>query len=138
MVFTTPLSYIFDSWADSVRFQELLLSSKLVFIGGISEASSKGRGEECISQNIRILKGYNDRQVILYFANSQKKERKTYVSIPMHCIDKLDIPKKSSKPITIILLPNFDLLEQMKTLSIQFIEEYERNRFCQLVMDGIR
>lgn len=65
-----------------MRFQELLLASKLIFIGGIAEAKSKGRGEECISQNIRILKGRNDRQVILFFANSQKKERKTYVSIP--------------------------------------------------------
>jgi hypothetical protein len=35
------------------------LSSKLIFIGGMAEAKSKGRGEECISQNLRILRGHN-------------------------------------------------------------------------------
>lgn len=65
-----------------MQFQELILASKLVFIAGIAEAKSKGRGEECISQNLRILRGYNGKQVILFFANSQRKELKRYVSIP--------------------------------------------------------
>lgn len=69
-------------FTDCVRFQENLLASELVFIAGIAEAKSKGRGEECISQNLRILRGANDRQVILFFANSQRKDRKRYVSIP--------------------------------------------------------
>lgn len=69
-------------FTDCVRFQEILLASELVFIAGIAEAKSKGRGEECISQNLRILRGANDRQVILFFANSQRKDRKRYVSIP--------------------------------------------------------
>ncbi|RWQ99096.1 hypothetical protein C8Q69DRAFT_511685 [Paecilomyces variotii] len=81
-IFTTQLSYTFDTWDDCVRFQEILLASELVFIAGIAEAKSKGRGEECISQNLRILRGANDRQVILFFANSQRKDRKRYVSIP--------------------------------------------------------
>jgi hypothetical protein len=68
--------------ADCVRFQELLLCSKLIFIGGMAEAKSKGRGEECISQNLRILRGHNGKRVILFFANSQRKELKRYVSIP--------------------------------------------------------
>ena len=67
---------------DCTQFQELLFAAKLVFIAGIAEAKSKGRGEECISQNLRILRGRNDRQVILFFANSQRREKKRYVSIP--------------------------------------------------------
>lgn len=67
---------------DCIQFQELLFAAKLVFIAGIAEAKSKGRGEECISQNLRILRGRNDRQVVLFFANSQRREKKSYVSIP--------------------------------------------------------
>lgn len=98
-VFMTQLSYKFDHWdgrrpinlktwkplltlADCVRFQELLLGSKLIFIGGMAEAKSKGRGEECISQNLRILRGHNGKRVMLFFANSQRRELKRYVSIP--------------------------------------------------------
>ena len=67
---------------DCVQFQELILASRLVFIAGIAEAKSKGRGEECISQNLRILQGPNGKQVMLLFANSQRKEFKRYISIP--------------------------------------------------------
>jgi hypothetical protein len=98
-VFTTQLSYTFEDWrglyslyvttssadmapSDCVQFQELILAAKLVFIAGIAEAKSKGRGEECISQNIRVLRGHNGKQVMLFFANSQRKELKRYVSIP--------------------------------------------------------
>jgi hypothetical protein len=68
--------------SDCVRFQEVLLASQLVFIAGIAEAKSKGRGEECISQNLRVLRGRHERMVLLFFANSQRKERKRYVSVP--------------------------------------------------------
>lgn len=98
-VFMTQLSYRFDHWdgtrplnlgestfaeppTDCIRFQELLLGSKLIFIGGMAEAKSKGRGEECISQNLRILRGHNGKRVMLFFANSQRRELKRYVSIP--------------------------------------------------------
>lgn len=67
---------------DCVRFQEILLASKLMFMAGIAEAKSKGRGEECISQNMRLLRGQHERMVLLFFANSQRKERKRYVSVP--------------------------------------------------------
>jgi hypothetical protein len=67
---------------DCVLFQEILLGSKLVFIGGMAEAKSKGRGEECISQNLRILRGQNNKRVMLYFANSQRGGLKRYVSLP--------------------------------------------------------
>ena len=48
----------------------------------MAEAKSKGRGEECISQNLRILRGHNGKRVMLFFANSQRRELKRYVSIP--------------------------------------------------------
>jgi hypothetical protein len=51
-------------------------------MAGIAEAKSKGRGEECISQNMRLLRGRHDRMVLLFFANSQRKDRKRYVSVP--------------------------------------------------------
>jgi hypothetical protein len=54
----------------------------VVFTAGIAEAKSKGRGEECISQNLRILRARNGRQVILFFTNSQRKEKKKYITVP--------------------------------------------------------
>jgi hypothetical protein len=69
-------------YADCVRFQEALFAQKLIFVAGVAEVKSKGRGEECISQNLRILRARNGKQTILFFANSQRKERKRYVSIP--------------------------------------------------------
>ena len=65
-----------------MQFQEALLGQTVVFTAGIAEAKSKGRGEECISQNLRILLARNGRQIIIFFANSQRKEKKRYVSIP--------------------------------------------------------
>jgi cobalamin biosynthesis protein CbiD len=59
-----------------------LLGQSVVFTAGIAEAKSKGRGEECISQNLRILRAKNGRQVILFFTNSQRKEKKRYITIP--------------------------------------------------------
>lgn len=100
-VFTTQLSYQFEEErgahsgyplegnllltaepSDCVQFQEIILASKLVFLAGMAEAKSKGRGEECISQNLRILRGPNGKQVMLFFANSQRKDLKRYVKVP--------------------------------------------------------
>lgn len=67
---------------DCIRFQEALLAQELIFVAGIAEAKSKGRGEECISQNLRILRGRNGKRTILFFANSQRKEKKRYITIP--------------------------------------------------------
>ncbi|KAJ5467511.1 hypothetical protein N7475_005263 [Penicillium sp. IBT 31633x] len=122
-IFMTQLSYKFDHWDDCVRFQELLLGSKLVFIGGMAEAKSKGRGEECISQNLRILRGYNGRRVMLFFANSQRRELKRYVSIPLNCIAAIKPPKKVGRPATIELNPNFEILSQMRSFTIQFLDD---------------
>lgn len=138
-VFTTQISYTFDdergillysiiqelllTCADAVQFQELILASKLVFIAGIAEAKSKGRGEECISQNLRILQDHNGKQVMLFFANSLRREAKRYVSIPVSCIESVHPGKKAGKPVVLQLQPNFDLLSQMKVLQIQFLDD---------------
>ncbi|BDD57899.1 hypothetical protein MAP00_003223 [Monascus purpureus] len=120
---------------DCVRFQESLLSAKLVFMAGIAEAKSKGRGEECISQNLRILRGGNGKLVLLFFANSQRKELKRYVSIPINCIDKVNPGKKAGRPVVLDLLPNFDILSQMKWLQIRFLDDEDRKHFCQLLSE---
>lgn len=135
---------------DCVRFQELLLCSKLIFLGGMAEAKSKGRGEECISQNLRIICGPNGKRVILFFANSQRREHKRYVSIPrkysyhsrmgparsrfmanwaVNCIGGIKPPKKPGRPVTLELNPNFEILVLMKTLTIQFLDDYGQCNF---------
>lgn len=129
-----------DQSLDCVQFQELMLGSKLVFIGGMAEAKSKGRGEECISQNLRILRGQNGRRAILFFANSQRRELKRYVSIPrkcfpcpinqlnlsktitVSCVESVKPPKKPGRPVVVGLNPNFDILSQMRNLKIEFID----------------
>jgi hypothetical protein len=113
-----------------VQFQELILAAKLVFIAGIAEAKSKGRGEECISQNLRIFRGHNGKQVMLFFANSQRKELKRYVSIPVNCVETVNPGKKAGRPVVLELQPNFDILSQMKSLHIQFLDDQDRKAFC--------
>ncbi|KAB8239584.1 hypothetical protein ETB97_006297 [Aspergillus alliaceus] len=137
-VFTSQLSYTFEDWHDCVQFQELILAAKLIFIAGIAEAKSKGRGEECISQNLRILRGYNGRQVLLFFANSQRKELKRYVSVPVNCIESVKPPKKAGRPVVLHLLPNFDHLTQMKTLQIHFLDDGDSRSFCQFLADYVK
>ncbi|PYH88773.1 hypothetical protein BO71DRAFT_127122 [Aspergillus ellipticus CBS 707.79] len=137
-VFTTQISYTFEEWRDCVQFQELILGSKLIFIAGMAEAKSKGRGEECISQNLRALRGHNGKEVLLFFANSQRKELKRYVHIPVNCIDSFNPGKKAGKPVTLQLQPNFDLLSQMKTLNILFLDDSDRIAFCQFLTEHIK
>ncbi|RAK82536.1 uncharacterized protein BO72DRAFT_366819 [Aspergillus fijiensis CBS 313.89] len=136
-VFTTQLSYQFEEERDCVQFQEIILASKLVFLAGMAEAKSKGRGEECISQNLRILRGPNGKQVMLFFANSQRKDLKRYVKVPVNCIDSFNPGKKPGRPVVIQLQPNFDILTQMKTLQIQFLDDTDRIAFCQFLSDHI-
>ncbi|KAJ5294254.1 hypothetical protein N7508_009075 [Penicillium antarcticum] len=132
-VFMTQLSYKFENWNDCVRFQEILLGSKLVFIGGMAEAKSKGRGEECISQNLRILRGHNGKRVMLFFANSQRRELKRYVSIPLNCVGGIKPPKKAGRPATLDLNPNFEILSQMRNFTVQFLEDDDCKDFCQML-----
>ncbi|KAJ5526173.1 hypothetical protein N7513_004819 [Penicillium frequentans] len=133
VVFMTQLSYKFENWEDCAQFQELLLCSKMMFIGGMAEAKSKGRGEECISQNLRILRGHNGKRVMLFFANSQRKELKRYVSIPLNCVAKVKPPKKAGRPVVLELDPNFDILMQMRNLTIHFLDDDDCKSFCQLL-----
>ena len=140
-LFSAQPHYTFDDREDWIRFQEVLLDQKLVFVGGIAEAKSRGRGEECISQNLRILRSKTGRQVILLFANSQRKEKKRYISVPcgsnpvmvqggvhadshaVDCIDQIEQGKKAGRPVSLRLRPNFDLLSQLKILHIQFLDD---------------
>jgi hypothetical protein len=39
------------------------------------------------------------------------------------CIDRLEQSKKSGRPISLSLRPNFELLSQLKTLHILFLDE---------------
>ncbi|KAJ6095540.1 hypothetical protein N7486_006286 [Penicillium sp. IBT 16267x] len=133
VVFMTQLSYKFENWEDCAHFQELLLCSKIMFIGGMAEAKSKGRGEEGISQNLRILRGHNGKRVMLFFANSQRKELKRYVSIPLNCVANVKPPKKAGRPVVLELDPNFDLLMQMRNLTIHFLDDDDCKSFCQLL-----
>ncbi|KAE8149007.1 hypothetical protein BDV25DRAFT_130722 [Aspergillus avenaceus] len=135
-VFTSRLSYIFEDWKDCIQFQELILAAKVEFIAGIAEAKSKGRGEECFSQNLRILRGKNGTQVLLFFANSRELRR--YVNIPIHCIESVQPPKKAGKPVVLHLLPNFDHLSQMRTLQISFLDDGDSRTFCQFLANHAR
>ncbi|CBF85223.1 predicted protein [Aspergillus nidulans FGSC A4] len=150
-VFATQLSYTFESWLDCLQFQELILASRIVFIAGIAEAKSKGRGEECISQNLRILRqDHTGKLVMLFFANSQRKERKRYVSIPLNhihyglradysrwhlvsCIESVMPGKNSRRPVVLQLQPNFDHLAQMRTLQISFLDSDDKKAFCEFL-----
>lgn len=133
--------YAKNHFTDCVRFQEALLAQKVLFVAGIAEAKSKGRGEECISQNLRVLQAANGSHTIIFFANSQRKERKRYVSVPgkadsgawvlkcrfvtitVNCIDRIDQSKKPGRLISLRLKPNSNLLSELKALEIRFLED---------------
>jgi hypothetical protein len=113
----------------------------LLFIAGVAVAKSKGRGEECISQNLRILRAKNGRRTIVLFANSQRKEKKGYILIPgefrirtdrlcrladecsVDSVDQIHQEKKGGRPVSLTLRPNSELMSQLKTLQIQFLHE---------------
>jgi hypothetical protein len=136
-IFSAQPHYTFYDREDWVRFQETLLDQRLVFVAGIAEAKSKGRGEECISQNLRILRTKTGRQTILFFANSQRNEKKRYVLIPLDCIDQIEQGKKAGKPMALRLRPNVELLAQLKGLQIRFLDDTDQKVFCGLLNQGI-
>ncbi|KAJ9606095.1 hypothetical protein H2200_009056 [Cladophialophora chaetospira] len=136
-LFQAQPSYTFETWEDCVHFQEALLSQTVIFTAGIAEAKSKGRGEECISQNLRILRSRTGAQVILFFANSQRKEKKRYISVPLDCIDRIEQSKKAGRPMSLSLRPNFDLLAQLRALHITFLDDNDQKRFSGLLINGI-
>lgn len=65
---------------------------------------------------------------MLFFANSQRRESKRYVSIPVSCIGSVNPGKKAGKPVVLHLQPNFDFLSEMKVLHIQFLDD--SGKFC--------
>ncbi|KEF63185.1 uncharacterized protein A1O9_01162 [Exophiala aquamarina CBS 119918] len=125
-IFQAQPQYTFETFQDCIAFQENLLAQEVVFTAGVAEAKSKGRGEEAISQNLRILRARNGRQIIVMFCNSQRSERKRYISIPhrtVDCIDHIEHSKRKFN-VTLTLRPNFDLLAQLKSISIVFLDDH--------------
>jgi hypothetical protein len=41
----------------------------------------------------------------------------------VNCIDSVNPGKKAGRPVVLELQPNFDILAQMKSLSIQFLDD---------------
>jgi hypothetical protein len=79
---------------------------------------------------------------MLFFANSQRSKR--YVSIPresplprpspspgggianfrvVNCVGGIKPPKKAGRPATLDLNPNFEILSQMRTFTVQFLDD---------------
>ena len=135
-LFQAKPDYTFERWEDCIRLQEAILSQTLLFVAGIAEAKSKGRGEECISQNLRVLKSRSGRQIIVFFANSQRKEKKRYVSVPLDSIEQIDPGKKANKPVTLKLGSDTDLTTVLKVLTIQFLDDNDHMRFCNILQQG--
>lgn len=132
-VFETQPQYTFEQRDDCVRFQQEILGLTLLLAAGVAEISSKGRGEEAISQNVRICRSATGATNILFFPNSQRKELKRYVRLFLDSIDKIEQPKKSSKPIHLKLNANTDLTAQMKDLSVLFIDRDHATRFVTIL-----
>lgn len=133
-IFAAQPRYIFEKDGDCAKFQEAVLGFSVLFVAGVAEIVSKGRGEEAISQNLRICRYANGVLCLLYFANSQRKDKRRYTAITIDTIDSVDVPKKTTKPIHLKLTPDEELFEQMKSLSITFIEGVDTTRFATFLL----
>jgi hypothetical protein len=124
----------FERWEDCIRFQEAVLGQQIIFVGGVAEIKSRGRGEECISQNVRIIKNRdNGRMSIVFFANSQRKEKRRYVSVAMSAVEGVEHGRKGKHALTLKLRGEAEILSSLRALSIVFLEEREYVRFCALL-----
>lgn len=130
-LFQAKPSLDFERWDDCLRFQESLLGQQVVFTAGMDDVKSKGRGEECVSQNLRVMRprGTN-RLIMIFFANSQRKEKRKYISVPVGSLDHLEAGKKGK--VVIKLSPDTELMASLKTLQIHFLEEADGARFAQI------
>lgn len=135
-IFVTQPQYNFDNIDDCNRFQQEVLGLSLPFVAGVAEISSKGRGEEAISQNLRICKTAGGQMSLLFFANAQRKGQKRYLTLSVDCIDKVEQPKKKNKPIHLKLNSSSNLAASMKNLSILFIDGDEAGRFVALLQEA--
>lgn len=128
-IFTAQPRYVFEKDSDCAKFQEAVLGFSVLFVAGIAEIVSKGRGEEAISQCLRICRYTNGVLCLLFFANSQRKEKRRYTAITFDTIESFDVPKKPTKPVHLKLASDKDSSEQMKSLSITFIDSVDTTRF---------
>lgn len=134
-LFQSKPGYTFDKWEECLKFQEAILAQTIVLCAGLAEAKSK-RGEECISQNLRVLRARDGRQVMILFANSQRKEKRKYISIPLDSVVHIDPGKKSSRPVTMKLSPDTDLMTSLKVLQLQFLEDSDHAKFLHILQQG--
>lgn len=134
-LFQSRPSFAFDRWEDCLRFQETMLGQEILFVGGMAEAKSRGRGEECISQNLRILRprGSSGRAIMIFFTNSQRKDRRRYISVPLSSVDHVDAGRRSSSPITMRLSGDTELMKSMERLTVQFLEDGDHERFLKIM-----
>ena len=132
-VFNTQPQYTFEKGSDCDKFQEAVLGVAVLFVAGVADIASKGRGEEAISQNLRVCRSTTGRLSLLFFANSQRKERKRYISLPVDSFDSVEPPKKNGKPVQFKLAADSELSAQMKALSILFIDNNDAKRICTLM-----
>jgi hypothetical protein len=131
-LFQAKPSLAFERWNDCLRFQEALLGQQVIFTAGMAEAKSKGRGEECISQNLRILRPRGtEKAIMIFFANSQRKENRKYVSIPVSSVDHAEVSKKGK--VVLKLRADTELMANLKTLQIQFLNDADGLRFAHFV-----
>lgn len=138
-IFNTQPQYNFENISDCHRFQQEVLGMTVLFVAGVAEISSKGRGEEATSQNLRLCRTATGSTRILFFANAQRKDRKRYVTLSIDSIEKIEQPKKSSKPVHLKLDSDDELAASMKDLNILFIDsEHTTSFLAHLQGAGVR
>lgn len=138
-IFDTQPRYAFEGSSDCLKFQKAVLGHDVIFVAGVAEINSKVRGYEAISQNLRVCRKANGAINLLFFPNSQKADKKRYLSIPMDAIDYCEAPKKSNKPLKLKLLSSSDLKAQLGVVSILFLEGQDGKMLCELLQEvGIK
>jgi hypothetical protein len=131
-LFQTKPSLGFQRWNDCLRFQEAILGQQIVFTAGMAEAKSKGRGEECISQNLRIVRSRGtEKAIMIFFTNSQRKENRKYISVPLSSVEHAEASKKGK--VVMKLRADTELMASLKVLQIYFLDDSDASRFYQIV-----
>lgn len=132
-IFDTQPRYTFESSRDCLKFQEAILGCAIVFTGGVAEITSKVRGDEAISQNLRVCRYSNGRIILLFFANAQKPDRKRYITIPLDAVDSLEVSKKSNKPCKMKFDSSSDMKTQLGVLSVLFLDDEDAKTLRELL-----
>lgn len=138
-IFETQPRYTFESTRDCLKFQNAILGYEVAFVAGVAEITSKVRGYEAISQNLRVCRNANGAINLLFFLNCQKADKKRYLSIPMDAVDCCEAPKKKNKPLKLKLLSSSDLKTLLGSVSILFLEGQDGKVLCELLQEvGIK